>query len=311
MKHRYAITPLMTALLLLLTAGANGQQPTHAEEMLADGLYQAASDRSGTAYRSQDGQIVYIGERSDLSIVEKLFKSKGNDNDMFRLVLSTPYRSADVGGYVLVVKGTVYRQDDEFNSTQVRRLQFHIAGDDRAREVSDFLGVRIDYYRHPGHQMRVTITPTEESFAPGADVTATLRIVNVGTQAVAFVQDMRNSLNPGTRGRDNQFTFAASLRGQPVPDIGITSYGGGFASQVVLEPGEHFRQLVHLNQWFDFKDTGIYRIHGSYFMAFTSLDPPDFSAFWVGLQQVPEHTIWTDYVGADFQVTITGGRETP
>src|SRR5690606_30540262 len=143
---------------------------------------------------------------------------------------------------------------DSFDNSQLRRLQFHVAGDDRAREVSDFLGTPIDYYRHPGQQLRVTITPTEESFAPGADVTATLRIVNVGTEAVAFVQDMRNSLNPGIRGRDNQFTFAASLRGQPVPDIGITAYSGGLASQVVLEPGERFRQLVHLNQWFDFKD---------------------------------------------------------
>jgi hypothetical protein len=289
---------MILALLLLATI------PARAAEMPADGLYLAAMDKSGTAYQSQDGQTVYLGARSDLNIVEKLFKSEGNDNDTFRLVLSTPYRTSAVGWYVLVVNGTVYRQDQSYGDTVFWRLQYHVAGDDRAKEVSDYLGVPIVYYRHPGHRLRVTITPTEESFARGADVTATLRIVNIGTEPVAFVQGARNTLNTQTRGRDNQFTFAASLRGKPVPDIGITSYSGGIASQVVLKPGEDFRVLVHLNQWFDFKDTGTYRIHGSYYMIFMAPEPRDYSAFWVALQQVPEGTIWTDHVGADFQVAI-------
>ena len=116
----------------------------------------------------------------------------------------------------------------------------------------------------------------------------TLRITNVGINAVSFMKGGRN------RGpRDNQYTFSATYRGKQVEDVGPGYDFGGIAALRTLRPGDVFEDKVNLQKWFPFKEgAGLYEIHGSYYLGFQ--DPDDDS--W--------RTIWDDYASGDFVVTI-------
>ncbi len=284
----------VSAALLLLAAMA-----VHSAEPPADGLYLAAREPNPAQYRSQDGQTVYLGAKADPEIVEKVFKSQGNTNDSFRLLLGTPYRQESVLWHVLVVAGKVYRQTESSGNSDRWWIEFRITGDDSAREVSKYLGVPVVYYRHPGHHLRVTITTGPESFAPGADIFATLQIENIGIEPVAFMKGGRT----GHSGRNNQFIFTAYRRGKTVPDIGEMETSGGTAVRILLKPGESTRQTVLLNEWFGFKETGVYNLHGSYYMVFTEPEPRPGEAMRMSTG-VYQEAIWTDFVGADFNIRI-------
>jgi hypothetical protein len=271
--------------LLLLTATA-----THgAEASVGDGLYVSAPITAARSVRSQDGREVSPGAKQELQILDKQLRSEGNANTSFALSLTIPFdASVGPGSYVLAVAGTVYRQTSSGASgEQTSSLHFRIVGEDRAGEVARYLDLPIERFRHPGHRLHVTFSPTRPTFARGEQVTATLRIVNLGTEPVAFMKGERNRAL-----RDNQYVFTAYRWGEQVPDIGSSAHSGGLAARVVLQPGAAFEDTVSLSLWFDFREAGLYEIHGLYRLGF--VDPAS----------RPLLPFWRDFASAEFTVAI-------
>lgn len=56
---------------------------------------------------------------------------------------------------------------------------FEILEEDNGKQVARYFEIPIAYRRHPGHQLRVAFTPTKQSFANSAEVTAVLRITTL------------------------------------------------------------------------------------------------------------------------------------
>ena len=274
---------LIAALFSLYSVCARGAEP------LPDGIYLRAQGQPAPPIRSQDGREVFLGAERELKIQRSELLSDDNANSRFQLHLTTAYDpTLGPDSYLLIVAGTVYRQGGSGASQHVNSsLTFQILEEDNAEQVARYFNIPIAYRRHPGHQLRVSFTPTKQSFASGAEVTAVLRITNIGTKRVAFMKGGRNRAP-----RDNQYIFSAHLYGQPVPEIGTSQHFGGRASRYVLEPAATFEDTVSLSKWFEFATTGMYEIHGSYFLNF--VEPAADS--W--------RTIWTDYVAADFIVRI-------
>jgi len=212
-----------------------------------------------------------------------------NANNRFQLHLTTAYDpTLSPETYVLIVAGNVYRQGGSGASQQESSLlTFQILEEDNAKQVARYFDIPIAYRRHPGHKLRVAFTPTKQSFVSGTEVTAVLRITNIGTKPIAFMKGGRNRA-----ARDNQYIFSAHRYGEPVPEIGSSQHHGGLATKYVIQPAATFEDTISLSKWFAFDMTGFYDIHGSYFMGF--IDPEADS--W--------RTVWTDYVGADFMVKI-------
>jgi hypothetical protein len=143
------------------------------------------------------------------------------------------------------------------------------------------------YRRHPHHNLLVSFVPTKKKFNIGDEVTATLRIKNVGVTTISFMKGGRNRA-----ARDNQYVFSARLAGTQIDDLGTSFHFGGIAVKRVLKPQEVFDDNISLSKWFAFDKEGMYQIHGAYYLDF--IDPE--SEQW--------NTIWDDYVSADFTVTI-------
>jgi hypothetical protein len=282
---------MKTILLLIVLASAGavgGEQP-------ADGIYLHGDGALAPAIQSQDGQKAVLGARQDLKIRKSELYSQDNANTRFYLSVTVPYDKA-IGPttYLLLVRGTAYRQTGSGTSGQeTSSLSFYISGADKAKEVSEFLAVPVHYRRHPQHTFLVSLTPTEESSAPGEEVTATLHIRNVGNNIVAFMKGGRNRA-----ARDNQYVFCARLGGKQVEDIGTSYHHGGLAAKRILKPGDVFEDTISLSKWFAFREPGMYEVHGSYYLDFK--DPSTDS--W--------GTLWEDYVSADFIVTIKKLDET-
>src|SRR5262249_41623137 len=190
--------------------------------------------------------------------------------------------------YILIVDGTAYRLvGSGASQKETSSLNFEVTGDDNAKQVAKYFGTSPPYRRHPGHGLQVSFIPVKQVFETGEEVIVTLRITNVGGNAVSFMQGGRNRA-----ARDNQYIFSARYRGKQVEDIGTSYHFGGMSVRRVLEPSEVFEAKVSLNKWFLFKEAGLYEIHGSYYLDF--LDPEDDS--W--------RIILEDYASADFVGTI-------
>jgi hypothetical protein len=254
-------------LLCLAITIARGAEP------LADGLYLFAQGAPVAASQ----------------ILEKEIQSQGNGNTEFVLSLTVPYdKQITPGSHVLHVAGTTYRMTSSGSSGQrTSSMHFPISGEDRVSEVAKFFGIPVTRFRHPGHRLYVEFVPAKKSFAIGEQVTATLRIVNVGTDPVAFTKGGRNRAT-----RDNQYLFSAYRSGMPVPDIGSSANSGGLSISVALQPGGIFEDRVTLNQWFDFREPGHYDIHGSYRLDFVEPGSRSYAHF------------WTDFATAEFMITI-------
>lgn len=274
---------LIVALFSLYSICALGAEP------LPDGIYLHAPGQPAPPIRTQDGREFFLGAKRELKIQRNELLSDDNANSHFQLHLTTAYDPAlSPETYLLIVAGTVYRQGGSGASHQESSsLTFQILEEDNAKQVARYFDIPIAYRRHPGHKLRVAFTPTKQSFASGAEVTAVLRITNIGTKPIAFMKGGRNRAP-----RDNQYIFSAHRYGEPVPEIGTSQHHGGMASKYMLQPAATFEDTISLSKWFAFDMTGFYDIHGSYFMDF--IEPEADS--W--------RTVWTDYVGADFMVKI-------
>ena len=274
---------LVATLLLLICA-----QAAFAAD-LDNGIYAASQKVSAPSVRNQAGQARHLGQKHNLKIKQSFFFAQDNANTEFVLSMNIPY-DKDLGPstYLLVVEGTAYDQNGSGSSQQeTSSLNFMILGEQKAKQVAKYLGIPIVYRKHPQHKLGVRFMPTKREFQPGEEVTATLQITNVGANTVAFMKGGRNRA-----ARDNQYLFAAYFNGKGVEDIGTTNHFGGLASRRALKPGETFEDRISLSKWFAFDKSGLYDIHGSYYLDFQ--DPGGHS--W--------RTLWEDYVSADFSINI-------
>ena len=282
-----------TTILLLVSACALGaDQP-------GDGIYLWSKDGSAPPITSQAGKKLYLGARQDLEIQKIEFFSRDNGNTRFDLSVTVPYdENIGPSSYILIVSGTSYEQiasgatQENASQEKISQIYLRIAGDANARQVSQYLKTPIVYRKHPRHNLLVSFTPTKQEFGIGDEVTATLRITNVGTNTISFLQGGRNRA-----ARDNQYVFCARYKLQQVEDIGTSGHMGGLGIWRVLKPGEVFEDKISLSKWFSFDKAGTYEVHGSYYLAFN--DPDDES----------RRTIWEDYVSADFTVRIKEANE--
>ena len=255
-----------------------------------NGIYERSQGTAAVLVRAQGGQEVRFGKRATLQILKTEMFSQNKENTQFSLSVTIPYDPGlGPSSYILFVDGTAYRQGGAGSSQKGSSLSFYITGDDKAQQVAKYFGTSVRYRRHPGYKLQVSFIPAKSEFETGEEVIVTLRITNVGTKAIAFMQGGRNRA-----ARDNQYIFSARYQGKQVEDIGTSYHFGGMSVRRVLEPSEVFEAKVSLNKWFLFKEAGLYEIHGSYYLDF--LDPEDDS--W--------RIIWEDYASADFVVTIKG-----
>jgi len=275
---------LLTAIFLLFTNSLLSQiQPE-------DGFYLRAIDNNDTyEYQSQDGTKFLLGEKQILKIEQCEITSSNNENTQFYLSVKMPYDDKVNSSWnVLFVGGTAYRQSSSGSSkNETMSKGFRISGAENAKQVSKYLNTPIHYRKHPQYNMLVTFNTTKEEFNIGEEVTAILRIKNVGDKAFTFQKGGRNRAI-----RDNQYLFTAFFRGNHVPDIGTNSHMGGISTDRTIKPGDIFEDEISLSKWFSFNQAGAYEIHGSYYLDFKNPDTKSYI------------TIWQDYASADFTIKI-------
>jgi hypothetical protein len=280
----------MSKIILLTVIFLLPNNPILSKDQPEDGFYLLALDNNvSQEYQSQDGTKFSLGEKQTLNIQGCEITSSNNENTQFYLSVGMPYDDKVHSSWnVLFVEGTSYRQSISFSSkNETMSKGFKISGEENAKQVSKYLNTPIQYRKHPQHNLLVTFTPTKEEFIIGDEVTATLRIKNVGDKAFKFQKGGRNRAL-----RDNQYIFTAYFGGSQVSDIGTNNHLGGLAVTCIIKPEEVFEDKISLSKWFSFNEAGTYDIHGSYYLDFQDA--------------VINHyrTIWQDYASADFTVKI-------
>jgi len=222
---------IITALLILASANAlAGDKPDN-------GFYLRAKGEPAPWIKSHDGHKIFLGARQSLEVKQGWLSSQNNENSRFYLSVTIPY-NADIGPstYILIVDGKAYRQTGSGSSHEkTSSLNFHISGEKNADRVSRYMKTPVVYRKHPQHNLLVSFSPTKQEFDPGEEITATLRITNVGKNNVSFMKGGRNRA-----ARDNQYVFSARYRGKQVEDVGTSHHFGGIAVGRVLKPGEVF-----------------------------------------------------------------------
>jgi hypothetical protein len=254
---------------------------------VADGLYRTSNEASSTSILSQDGKRLALGPAQAVVAGKSRIYSQDNANNAFVVGLAIPVEAcADRSSYVLVVSGHAYQSPGSGGGPDFCETDFTFFGAGNAVEMAKYLGIAIEYRRHPGHEFLVSFTPTRSSFHVKDHVTATFRIENVGTNTITFTKGGHY------RGasRDNQYTFSARFLDKQVPDIGTSNNFGGIAAPMRLNAGEVFTDTVDLSKWFAFDKKGRYYVLGSYSMDFVIFENL--------------RSIWSDYVSAGFVVTI-------
>ena len=255
-----------------------------------DGFYlRLLKAEAATEFQDQDRFKFLLGEKQNLKIQSCEIISNNNENTQFHLSVMMPYdEKVWSSSHVLFVAGTAYRQRGSGASKkETMSMGFNIAGEENAKQVSKYLNTPVHYRKHPGYNLLVTFTPTKAQFNIGEEVTAKLRIRNVGDKAIKFIKDGRNRA-----ARDIQYIFNAYFNGKQVPDIGTNFHMGGLSVSPTLKPGEMFEDEISLSKWFSFGEPGAYEIHGSYYLDFQD---PDSKTY---------RTIWQNYASADFTVIV-------
>jgi hypothetical protein len=258
--HMKRLRLLIAALGLLAVA-----RPALAQQKdgPADGIYLVHVDGDGPKVKRNDtGDVLVVGERLTAGFGQATIQSDANDNSHFRVDLkgAGPFPADQPGHMALLIGGQCFMvygfSDREADGT--RSVSSTIYGEEAMRAVAKKLNVEPSLRKHPGHQLLVTWTPDQPGYHPGDPITLTVKIKNVGGQAIAFFD------GGAQRGpRNNQFGFTAFL-GKAIPDTGDPVNFGGIASFRVLQPGEVFSKSVRLDHWFTLTEPGVYQITGTY-----------------------------------------------
>ena len=267
---------------------------------LPDGFYRQVYSNATLSVRAEDGRPVGIStNREVVNIRTVRLSSRDNWNMRFYLDIETPYdETLDKGPwYALVVNNKMYRQTSSGSSGRVSSsLGFNVESRVDAEAIAGFLSVKPLYRHHPGHQLAVTLEPARAQVSPGENVQITLRILNVGTNTIAFWKGGRNRAM-----RDNQYEFIARYKGKPIEDIGIAGHFGGLSTIKLMKPQDVFEDTVDLGKWFTLTKPGFSTVLGVYFMEF--MDPDTSSS----LSWFP---IWEDRVAAEFTIEVKAPEET-
>jgi hypothetical protein len=222
---------------------------------------------------------------------EATISSQSNDNRSYHLrIHAAHFFSLPYSRVGLVVGNVTIRFNTQDRDDKGRLISMGATVEDPkvVPQIAQYLHAKITKRRHPGHRMLVEFIPDKAEFALGEPVTVKLRITNIGDRDFAFIEGGRQ------RGaRDNQFAFSAELIGKKmIPDTGDPLHLGGLGSLVTLKAGQSHEIAIDLTRWFDFKQTGMYLLRGSYHMDFFEPTSEDLDP------------IWEDYACAEFTIQI-------
>jgi hypothetical protein len=286
------------AMLLAVVAAAPGAaQPIGASaEQLQPGIYQVVPDGQGVRVERSSGGYVDLGKQLSATLGEVTIWSLANANDHYRVFMQRVPAFDTSGHTAICVAGVcdVISSRTEPDASGNIELIADISGEASVQHVATALDVTPLRRQHPGHQLLVKWTDTQESHAVGEPVVLQLEITNVGTTTVRFYEggQQRGS-------RDNQFRFIAFSQhgsGPAVPDTGDPTHFGGLAALRQLEPGKTFSKQVDIGKWFGFKEPGYYEITGLYELGL--FGPHD-----------DHRVIWDDFAVGRCLVHIVGASE--
>ena len=265
-------------------------QICHAAD-LEDGLYWQTDGKSGTKVVTQSGREVFVGGKWGVAPLEVSIRSQDNGNARFDVQIKVAYDTriseANLGTVMMCGGQSFAMAGGGSQGKEASFTGFNVQGQESADHVAKYFGAPVRSRRHPGYAFRTTFITEKESYNPGDEVVATLRIENVSDQTITFQKGGHNRAE-----RDTQFRFMAHLNFKGVPDVGSDLNFGGLSVKRTLKPHEIFEDKIVLNKWFAFKDPGSYVILGSYLMQFH--EPEDKQYF----------VTWEDFVTAEFYVTV-------
>lgn len=228
-----------------------------------DGIYRTVPAGTGTRVTRSSGGTVDLGERISETFGDVTVWSLSNQNDRFRVLMTHPGRFDPRKRVAIYVDGVC-----EFVSSHNPRdsgkteLIADVSGHANAKKLAAALKAKFLERTHPGQRLLVSWSSVQESYRIGEAVTLELKIENVGSTTVRFIEGGQQ------RGpRDNQFgftAFAQSGYGQPLPDTGDPRHHGGMGAHRELKPNDIFRKRVDLSKWFKFEKPGAYEITGLY-----------------------------------------------
>jgi hypothetical protein len=159
-------------------------------------------------------------------------------------------------------------------STQIR-------GRDLIRRVAKYYHAKVVERRHPGHRMAVKYIIDKPEFKVGEHVTAKLQITNSGGSGLEFFP-----MGP--------FVFAAELGGRKLPSHHVERREREEVIGIVrLKPGESYEIGVDLSDWFNFTESGIYNLQGSFSISIQYSDAAD------------SYSCWSDNARGGFTVKIS------
>ncbi|MBI3822223.1 MAG: hypothetical protein HY289_06030 [Planctomycetes bacterium] len=299
---------LITTAALLLALGtarsaadAPKKPDARAAKKPADGIYLVHEKGDGLKVtRNDTGATIVLGERLTDHFRAATMHSMANDNTRFSLHLegAGPFPAREpLGRAAIMMDGRCFviwgHSDRGLDGS--RDVNTSVHGEDAARAVAKKLGIDANLRKHPGHNFFVTFEPDKKSYQPGAPITLTMKIKNVGEKTVCF-HDGGEQRGP----RDNQFRFVAMSGaggGKAVPDTGDPNNFGGKGRYVTLKSGEVFQKTVSLDKWFKFEEADNYRITATYRLEF--YDPTD---------RKVRHVLWNDFATSECRVHVEDGK---
>ena len=254
---------------------------------VATALQAQAAETNGLYYASS-------GEKVDIKILKAHVYSENNANTDFSIRLDnvTNLVTLRISGHEYSCSGWAGSPNDTINV-----VWFGVHSQEEAEAIAKWFSVNCDLRSPPGCKLYPQFVPTKTDFDANEPVTVKFQLTNLDERTVIF---KRGGQQRGSR--DNQYGFRAQFSNQKiwrqaVPDIGNPINFGGLSGLVPLDSGKMFEDQIDLKKWFAFDKPGTYATHGFYQLDFHR-PPLD------NQTGMPWNEMWSDYVSADFTVTI-------
>lgn len=257
---------------------------------LDNGFYKISFDGSSPLVKTQEQKEVRIGSRENIEINKVHLSSTDNWNEKFHLSVEVPYNKELNSGrwYILIIDDTVFGQTSLGSSQEeTSTLGFRISGKKQVETIAKYFSIKPYYRAHPNYFFAVKFIPEKNEFAKDEEIWVIFKIKNIGNNKISFMKGGRNRAP-----RDNQYSFIGEYGGKQISDIGSSHHFGGIATKCTIKPGEIFEDRINLSKWFDFENSGMHRILGSYFMEFHKPEDDSYAI------------IWEDYITAEFYIKI-------